>query len=277
MSLLEETPKINPKPRRRETEKLEKQLVDAEYTEFFSRFSKDDLKSFAFFDDIPGLTARNAFRLQKSGDKNNQCFDSVYFKQLSKYNLKDRDSNKPTTQSSKKPPLTRKQLRRMQINTAREKRYFVQLGKITNDDETKPNLKLNSTLSDKMWLYLEMNKTSSSNLNIESNVDRTGDFMKYLNENKSDEAKWLEFVDYQAILAKKQSLNPSALFEKKKAIFERAIQENSASFRLKIELVKLKANSIEFTGIYNAFETIEREFYMLLSSESLKLNVKKVI
>ena len=276
MSLLE-APKINPKPRRRETEKLEKQLVDAEYTEFFSRFSKDDLKSFAFFDDIPGLTNRNAFRLQKSGDKNNQCFDSVYFKQLSKYNLKDRNTTKPTTQSSKKPPLTRKQLRRMQINTAREKRYFVQLGKITNDDETRPNLKLNSTLSDKMWLYLEMNKTSSSSLNIESNVDRTGDFMKYLNENKSDEAKWLEFVDYQAILAKKQSLNPSALFEKKKAIFERAIQENSASFRLKIELVKLKANSIEFTGIYNAFETIDREFYMLLSSESLKLNVKKVI
>jgi lipopolysaccharide biosynthesis regulator YciM len=102
--------------------------------------------------------------------------------------------------------------------------------------------------------------------------------MKYLNENKTDVSKWLEFINYQTHLASKLSGGMmNALYEKKKSIFEKAIQENPTSFRLKIELVKLKANSIEYDNLYNAFETVEREFYMLLSTESIKLNVKKVL
>lgn len=116
-------------------------------------------------------------------------------------------------------------------------------------------------------------KVSDNNVNI----DHTSDYMKYLSENKSDVAKWLEFIGYQSQLAAKLGGGASALYEKKKSIFEKAIQENPSSFRLKIELVKLKADSIEFDNVYNAFETIEREFYMLLSNESIKLNVKKVL
>lgn len=108
-------------------------------------------------------------------------------------------------------------------------------------------------------------------------VDRTSDYMKYLDENKTDVAKWLEFIDYQSHVAQKSgSASQTGVYEKKKSIFERAIQENPSSFRLKIELAKLKAESFEFAKSYNAFEAIEREFYMLLSSESIKLNVKKV-
>lgn len=147
--------------KRRETERLEKLLVDDEYEEFFAQFSKDQLKNFHFFDDIPGLGHRNAFRLQKSGDKNNQCFDTVYFKLMPKYDLlgdggaKALISSKPKT----KKTLTRKELRRRQLNAAREKRYFVRVHHELSEKLEKPIKEpLRSTMSDKMWLYLEANK-----------------------------------------------------------------------------------------------------------------------
>lgn len=266
-------------------EKLEKKLLDDEYKQFFSQFTKDQLKNFNFYDDIPGLTSRNAFRLQKIGDKNNQCFDSVHFKQLCKYYFKPSGDEKTitsVTNLTKGAKMTKKQLRRMQINTAHQKRYFYQMHQMAaiNRDDTiskKEHLTQQCTLSNKMWLYLEITK-SLEDSNKSANIDRTGDFMKYLSENKSDVVKWLEFIDYQSQLThnKSEILSPAGLYERKVGIFEKAIKENPNSFRLKIELTKLKSNNIEFTNIYNAFETIEREFYMLLGAESIKLNVNKV-
>lgn len=283
---MQNTVVVNPLPRRRETEKLEKILVDQDYQQFFSRFTKDQIKNFHFFDDIPGLTNRNAFHLQKNGDKNNQCFDSFHFKELCKYDLRGADQNSALKNASKtgRKTMTRKQLRRIQIEHSKDKRYFSLLskqndGSTIQSSETKSNQQTN-TLSDKMWLYLQVSKLSKDveNENEAAN-NRTADYMKYLNENKNDVFKWLEFIEYQSTsLAsdKNTKVSSSALYERKKSIFERAIQENPTSFRLKFELIKLKAQSVEVIDAYNAFETIEREFYMLLSTESIKLNVKKV-
>lgn len=277
---------INPRPSRRETEKIEKNLIDQEYINFFSHFTKDQLKSFHFFEDIPGLTPRNAFHIRKSGDKNNQCFDSVYFKELCLYDLNDEKGRKLKNESKAgRKKMTRKQLRQIQINSAIEKRYFSKQNiKSVVESSSVNQTRLasqKSTLSDKMWLYLEVNKLAKADEQVKkSEDDLTADFMKYLSENKNDVAKWLEFIDYQStrrnIDNKEAQASPSALYERKKSIFERAIQENPNSFRLKVEMVKFKAQSVEHIDAYNAFEAIERDFYMLLSSESIKLNVKKV-
>jgi hypothetical protein len=81
---------------------------------------------------------------------------------MPKYNL----INEPFAESSgfkskAKKSMTRKELRRKQINAAREKRYFVRVYAFKEQSEKvekRVQAPLQSTLSDKMWLYLEVNK-----------------------------------------------------------------------------------------------------------------------
>lgn len=94
-------------------------LLDQEYKDFFSQLSKDTLKKATYFEDIPCLTYRNAFRIDKKGDKNNICFNSVYGKYLSKYNTpKDRSAHK-------EKKISTKNVIRKQIVESKRKRYFV--------------------------------------------------------------------------------------------------------------------------------------------------------
>ena len=94
--------------------------------------------------------------------------------------------------------------------------------------------------------------------------------MKHLTGHKTDVNKWLEFIDYQSNSKKEgeQQLNQLVVFERKLSIFEKAIKENPTSFRLRIELIKLKANSIELTESLNSVEKVEADFLALLFSES---------
>jgi hypothetical protein len=253
-------------------------LCDKTYIEFFSRFTTDEIKKSYFFDDFQGLTYRNAFRIDRKGDKNNLCFDSLHFKQLAKYKTpfeagmisSNNKTSKQTLKSKKK--LTRKQLRRYIINELKQKRYFVQVEKFKSDivqKESKTQLTKNisSTLSDKMWLYLEMKKEFNADRDQKS-MDKTGDYMKYLTENKNDIQKWLEFIDYQSHSTNEKQLNQLVVYERKLSIFEKAIKENPTSFRLRIELIKLKANSIEIIESVNAVEKVEADYLALLFSES---------
>ncbi len=193
---------------------LENCLCDTNYTLFFNKFSRDQIKSFHFYDDIVGLEPRNAFKLDKKGDKNNVCFDQVHFKQLCKYFVprSGRPGDyQPVTRSNKgvaAKRLTKKQLWKKQLKEAAEKRYFVRVNKILPDDERRKSVETRkedltqSALSNKMWLYLEMKSELEREYEAESqtNVDKTSDFMKYLDENKGDISKWLEFIDYQSSL-----------------------------------------------------------------------------
>ena len=67
-------------------------------------------------------------------------------------------------------------------------------------------------------------------------------------------------------------------FERKMSIFERALSLNPNSFRLKLERIKLKANSLEMLNIdmYNSLDLIRNEFTSLLASESSHLMEMKL-
>lgn len=255
--------------------KLEKLLCDDEYERFYSQFSKDQVKNFHFFEDIPSLSARNALRLNKCGDRNNACFDSVHFKQLSKYNLKFSDQ-KPSSSSSTGKKLSRKQIRRLQIRSANKRRYFAQIKNV----QTETNIQVSrsdtgSTLTNKMWLYLEMTRQDQQPTNESTTfTEKTADYMKYLNEHKHDVSKWLEFIDYQSSNA--EITSPGALYERKLSIFEKAIGENASNFRLRLELAKLKAVSYGNVNALGSYDAIEREFYLVLGSESIKLTPKSL-
>ena len=126
-----------------------------------------------------------------------------------------------------------------------------------------------------MWLYLEMKNVLDEDENC---ADKTADYMKYLHENKSDISKWLEFINYQT-KSKHRKVNfedemepnktqidlentAMSLYERKLAIYERSIKENPNNFRLQIELLKFKANSIELSS--NTISHIESEFLKLI-------------
>lgn len=85
--------------------------------------------------------------------------------------------------------------------------------------------------------------------------------IKSVQRNPKDISKWLEFINYQSNAKNIQH------YERKVSIFEKAIQENQQSFRLRIELLKYKADLYEIVGI--SFEDIENEFLsMILFKES---------
>ena len=137
--------------------------------------------------------------------------------------------------------LNRTQIRNLIIKDLKQKRYFFNINNIKSDTDIqfkqKEPQKLNSTLSDKMWIYLQMKK--NLDINNENTVDKTADYMKYLNENKTDIKKWLEFINYQSNI-NLNAENQTAYHERKISIFEKAIKENPASFRLRIELFKIQ-------------------------------------
>lgn len=247
------------------SKKLENLLFDEEYCDFFSKFSKDQIKKFYFYDQIPQLKARNAFRIDKKGDPNNLSSEQTYFKYRPKY-------NEPYERQDRPKKVSKNRLRREMIKKLNQKRYYVRANLIKPEDvEIKSAKNLSeSTLTNKMWVYLEMKNDFDD---IESNIDLTPDFMKHLNENKHDIDKWFEFIDYQDkavnLRLSGQTKNFSGiLFERKKSIYERAISENPQNFRLRIEYLKLKAKSIEMMTQYDSVDLIENEFYALLEQEA---------
>lgn len=246
------------------TKKIENLLCDDEYCTFFSQFSNDEIKKFYFYDQISQLKPRNAFKIDKKGDPNNLSSDQTYFKYRPKYYL-------PFESQHKLNQMSKKHKRKEIIKKLNQKRYFIRANLIKPEDVVSKSAKnlSQSTLTNKMWLYLEMKNDIED---LESNVDLTPDFMKHLNENKHDIDKWFEFIEYQdkavnlKISAQIKNLS-KILFERKMSIFERAISENPQNFRLKIEYLKLKAGSIEMITDYNSIDLIENEFYTLLESE----------
>jgi hypothetical protein len=270
--------------------KLLTTLFDSQYKLYFERFTRDQLKTFIFYDDLPGLIPRNALKLNTLGDKNNLCFDTAHYKIVPKYYINDPIAFRTKARASlaNKKKLTRKQLRRQILAQSREKRYFTQAQRDTTKTNeqtqtTKPNVDLaQSTISNRMWLYLEMKNEldSINNATAEGGgADLTADFMKYLDVNKSDVSKWLEFIAYQSLLQTRQSTGGSLyVYEKKQSIFERALKENPDSFRLRIAHVRLKAQSLELLNVnfYNAIELVEAEFFNVIVAESLRLAYMKL-
>ena len=179
---------------------LTNRLCDNEYKSYFSQISKETLKKCLFYEDFPNLTPRNSFKLNKSGDRNNLCFDSVHFKELPNYNVPYDPYEKFARASAKKKKLSRKDLRQQLLRQSREERYFVQASLKSQDEKTTSKQATvdlaQSTLSNRMWLYLEMKNEIDSQNSAEKNVNLTSDYMKYLDDNKGDVAKWLEFIEY---------------------------------------------------------------------------------
>lgn len=83
--------------------------------------------------------------------------------------------------------------------------------------------------------------------------------MAHLQLNPTDVSKWLEFINYDIL---EMSTLTTAYYERRISIFERAIHYNPQNFRLKLELVKFKADSAEIIGI--PLTTIETDFLSLI-------------
>ena len=264
---------------------LEKCLCDEEYKSYFLQFNNNELKKKFFYEDFINLKARNSFKIDKKGEPDNICFDSVHFKQLCKYKIPFSTNN-----NKKNQKLSKKKLRRELIQREKEKRYFSKKQQIVAiskniekkiNNENKFNLLKHDSLSNKLWLYLQIKNEFKDENDIESNDENkliTSDYVKYLSENKHDIEKWLEFINYNKFkfnnnFDEKKNINQINLIEynRKLGIFERAIKENNENFRLKIEFLKLKASSIELANEHNAIELIEKEFLKLLLTESFSL------
>lgn len=121
-------------------------------------------------------------------------------------------------------------------------------------------------------------KKESIEINKDNQDDKTSYYMKYLDENKKDINVWLEFIEYQTRKQKDQEVGSTlGQYERKMAIFKKAITENPDSYRLRIEYIKFKARSIETTSMYNWIDVIEREYQSLINEKfeylkSLKKN-----
>ena len=252
----------------------EAKLIDLEYQTFFAKFTKDQLKSFQFQEDFiahGGILPRNSFKLDKRGDRNNLCFDQVYYKQLSNYSIpfyfdrKQEDLITNVKQSKTTKKMTRKQLRRKILIESRQKRYYSQKiveTSLSSTSHPSSKTQANDTLSNKMWLYLEMKKQFDQEM---TEAPPPTDYVKYLHENKHDIDKWLEFVDSQQ----------QNTYERILSIYEKAIQENPTSFRLKIEFVKFKAKSVELnTSEFDVGAKIEKDYFDLLFLEAAFLGKK---
>lgn len=130
---------------------FEVSLLDKEYKDFFSKCTSDTLKKAIYFEDIPGLMHRNAFKINKKGDKNNLCFDTVYEKYLSKYNAPKEKF------SLKEKKISTKKVVRKQIVESKKRRYFV-LKSEPVEKKYASEAPIQNTLSNKMWLLLETQK-----------------------------------------------------------------------------------------------------------------------
>ncbi len=128
-------------------------LIDKDYLKFFASFTKtDEVKKARFFEDLPGLTYRNAFRLDKIGDRNNMSFNSVYTKFVSKYDEPKRGLH---SQLLKDKNVSGRKVIRLQVSKLKKQRFF-NLKLASEENIVKSMAQVNSTLSDKMLMYLEI-------------------------------------------------------------------------------------------------------------------------
>jgi hypothetical protein len=256
-------------------------LIDHDYQTYFARFTKDQLKSFLFQEDFlahGGIHARNAFKLDTRGDRNNLCFDQVYYKQLCKYSIPFFFDQKPEDILSKQvktttgKKMTRKQLRRKILTDARQKRYFAQKcpdDTLSSSSKPPPPPPAADTLSNKMWLYLEMKKYFEKEM-TQAPPPPSIDYIKYLHENAHDIDKWLAFISSQ------QQHGGADSYERVLSIYERGIQENPTSFRLKLEYIKYKSHCIELNTVeFDAGAKIERDYVELMFVEAAFLSKNK--
>ncbi len=94
-----------------------------------------------------------------------------------------------------------------------------------------------------------------------STGDRRAEFMSHLQSNPNDIPKWLEFIDTETSENTDQQLT-SAFYERLVSIYDRAIQNNPHSFRLKLDLLKFKTKSAEIIDLPLA--SLETEFLALI-------------
>lgn len=239
-------------------------IRDPDYLRAFEGMTKELLLKAVFLEDIPNMTWKYAYRIDKHADRNNLCFDSNYFKVVPKYYVpfEDKDSEKSA-----------KQKRKEQIEASRKYRYFRSIEQTKDVDIEKLNIKLfNSRLSKNLKLYLELKRNEEVAF-----VDVAGDFNKYFNEHPKDIDKWLEFIDYQDILASKRNFDQTkmTLYDRKISIFERALRENQNSFRLKFEFIKFKTQNYLLNEL-SSFEKVENEYLKLIEDELKQNNLKNI-
>jgi hypothetical protein len=282
--------------------KLESNLCDLEYKDYFAKFNSERLKKCVFIEDFGDIAPRNAFKLDKKGDKNNACFDTAFHKLVPKYNLPITHKIPILLRTKGFKQQSRKHQRRLLIKQAKENRYYNKITKADLENSSQVKIEKSalstvvneSTISNNIWLYLQIKNETLSKDDQGSFVDRTSDYMKYLHENKKDIAKWLEFIEYQSraqhfSLDKSSSMESTSgaqgeslefstmsMYQRKCSIFERAIKENPDSFRLKLELLKYKASSIEITNLIDSIDKLETEFFSLLVDESVRANRNKL-
>jgi hypothetical protein len=207
-------------------------LFDAEYKQIFSQIPKDKLGRAVFLEDIPSLSFKYAYRIDKRADLNNLCFDTLYHKHVSSYKQPPLPGAEPSDAVKKK--------RKEFLRELKKSRYFNQMRTQTDNN--------NSETTEK-FLQSDLKTNASESLILFKNLvdpDRTDAFSnktavlnKSLNENPKDVDKWLELIGYQSDL--KDNLNQSSSFDRTLSIYERAVKENPSSFKLKFELLKFKS------------------------------------
>ena len=241
------------------SEKIKKTYLneDNEYEKFFESIPKEKLNKAVFMEDIPDLSYKHAYRIDKRADLNNLCFDCAYHKLVPFYRIPDAsydDKNK-------------KMKRKAQIKEAAKKRYFGRFFSnqtITPDDSDQ--LKTSSFhLSENLKLYFELKSLEETKIN----VNLTGDYNKYLHENPKDVSKWLEFIEYQDVSTSKQEANEGQ-YKRKLAIFEKAVEKNENNLKICLEFLKFRASNSE-TGL-DTVQKIETEFQRLILQQLNRSN-----
>jgi hypothetical protein len=237
---------------------------DFEYNKFYDNIPHDKLKKAVFFEDIPELTHKFAYRIDKRGDLNNLCFDSCHSKIVPFYKIPGVSSN----------DQNKKLKRKEQIREVLKTRYFggTRLPEVSSVNDKENDLKVLKTprLSENLKLYFELKSQEEK----KSDVNLTGDYNKYLNENPKDASKWLEFIEYQDILAASSSQQKpdqlggsendqdNFLYKRKLAIFEKAVEKNADNLKLNLEFIKFKVLNNQ-TGL-ETVQKIENEFQRLI-------------
>ena len=242
---------------------------DLDYKRFYDDISTTvNLNKAVFFEDIPGLTFKYAYRIDKRADLNNLCFDTGYSKIVPFYRIPGSSND-------------RKMKPKQRIREVLKTRYFggsriSEVPADNNDENVVNKLKFgNCRISENLKLYFELKNQQEK----KTDLNLTADYNKYLNENPKDVTKWLEFIEYQDVLA---ASNPQPLaandessvdkreednylYKRKLAIFEKAVEKNGDNLKLNLEFIKFKVLNNQ-TGLETVQKT-ENEFQRLIVME----------
>lgn len=232
-----------------------------------------------FIEDIPGLQARDAYRIDKMSDINTWNYGSLYRGHIANYQdfvnegigsswpytVEMKERKKPKKSDLRRycckenlkvinqAPVEKVDVKNIQLDHGTERIDINSCDKYDKTGDIRERLMDPATM-----MYIQGRGVNNEEIRNKSYIlnQQVAEYNKKTRDNPGDVHTWLEFIDFQGKLATEKTISEGCILEKKIAIIEKAIEANPGSIKLKMKYLDLCKETLSFEVLIEEMEQL---------------------